>query len=79
MLFIVQDLGLGATHDQEAVLELCRKVIEELPEESELVRNGHRPLLNKLIGRALKLSNGSADVNEVESTFRNILLDRSST
>ena len=51
----------------------CKQIISEMPEESQAIQNGHVGVLNKLVGRVMKLSKGRADAKAVRSTLEQLL------
>lgn len=51
----------------------CEKTIEALPQEAQAVRDGNAKVLNKLVGRVMKLSGGRAAAQDVKAVLGTML------
>ena len=72
---LAKELGLAALsqHDSSLVSKWCLEAIEELPQQAEAVRKGNMPVLNKLVGKVMKLSKGRANAESVRSLLSELL------
>ncbi|GJJ07212.1 hypothetical protein Clacol_001412 [Clathrus columnatus] len=69
------NLGL-MTIDVADVRMFCETAIGDFPDVAERVRQGNKKVLMKLVGAAMKLSNGRADANLVKTCLEDILIHR---
>jgi aspartyl-tRNA(Asn)/glutamyl-tRNA(Gln) amidotransferase subunit B len=72
---IAKDLSLiaQANDDGNALLVWCQEAIDALPEEAVVVRAGNFKVLNKLVGRVMKVSRGTADAQAVRAALEKML------
>lgn len=71
---LARELSLLAGADDAVVLEKwCAEVIAALPQEAEVVRRGNVNVLNKILGRVMKLSKGRADAKAARDTLLRML------
>lgn len=68
---IAKRLGLLAlsSSENEFVMTLCDDALRAYPEEVEMIRQGHTRILNKLIGRVMKDSQGRASAQTIRETL----------
>jgi aspartyl-tRNA(Asn)/glutamyl-tRNA(Gln) amidotransferase subunit B len=75
-LDIAKQLSLLATSSEDSGEELrkwCQEAIQALPGESQGVRDGNLKVLNKILGRVMKLSDGRADAQKAKKTLTDLL------
>ncbi|KAI0353128.1 Glutamyl-tRNA-Gln amidotransferase B subunit [Trametes cingulata] len=71
---IGEDLQLVLVSDDGTSLEnWCRDAIAALPREAEAVRQGNVNVVNKIIGRVMKTSRGTAKAQDVRATLLKLL------
>ncbi|KAI0375939.1 Glutamyl-tRNA-Gln amidotransferase B subunit [Pilatotrama ljubarskyi] len=71
---IAEDLQLVLVSDDGTSLEnWCRDAIAALPEEAEAVRQGNVNVVNKIIGRVMKASRGTAKAQDVRAMLLKLL------
>ncbi|KAI6152376.1 GatB/GatE catalytic domain-containing protein [Pisolithus tinctorius] len=72
---LAKELGLIALsrEDSSLVKEWCLEAIEELPQQAEAVRKGNLPVLNKLVGKVMKLGKGRANAKTVRTLLLALL------
>lgn len=58
---LIRQLNLAKSSSESALSEWCDQVIEALPMEAEKVRMGRKNVIMTLVGKVMKLSQGSAD------------------
>lgn len=64
---------LVSESDNTSLRTWCKQIIAEMPEESQAIRNGHLNVVNKMVGRVMKLSKGRADAKAVRTTLETLL------
>ncbi|KAK7696254.1 hypothetical protein QCA50_000907 [Cerrena zonata] len=64
---------LVSESDSTSLRTWCKQIIAEMPEESQAIRNGHLNVVNKMVGRVMKLSKGRADAKAVRTTLETLL------
>lgn len=67
---------LVSESDSTSLETWCRQIIAEMPEESQAIRDGHLNVINKLVGRIMKLSKGRADAKAVRNTLESLLMQK---
>ncbi|KAI6034909.1 GatB/GatE catalytic domain-containing protein [Pisolithus orientalis] len=72
---LAKELGLIALSrdDSSLVKEWCLEAIEELPQQAEAVKKGNLPVLNKLVGKVMKLGKGRANAEIVRTLLLALL------
>jgi len=72
---LAKELGLSALSQDDFCLvsEWCLEAIENLPQQAEAVREGNLPVLNKLVGKVMKLSKGRANAENVRTLLLELL------
>jgi aspartyl-tRNA(Asn)/glutamyl-tRNA(Gln) amidotransferase subunit B len=58
---IVEEQNLAQVSDQEAILALCRQVIEANPKIAADYRGGRKQAISALVGQVMKASKGKAN------------------
>lgn len=72
---LAQELSLLAVDDGDASLKKwCEEAIQALPEEVATIRRGNVNVINKVLGRVMKLSRGTADAKAAKSMLESMLL-----
>ncbi|KAI0068540.1 Glutamyl-tRNA amidotransferase B subunit [Artomyces pyxidatus] len=67
-------LSLLALQEGDSLDQLCAEAIAALPEEAEAVRRGNVKVLNKLTGRVMKSSRGTADALSARKALERLLI-----
>ncbi|KAI0268154.1 Glutamyl-tRNA amidotransferase B subunit [Gloeopeniophorella convolvens] len=70
---LARELSLLAVREDGSLEELCLQVIADMPEEATAVRRGNPNVINKLLGRIIKSSKGTADAKSVRQTLQKLL------
>ncbi|KAL4081424.1 GatB/GatE catalytic domain-containing protein [Scleroderma yunnanense] len=72
---LAKELGLVAVcqDDTSLVSQWCLEAIEALPQQAEAARKGNLPVLNKLVGKVMKLSKGRANAENVRTLLSELL------
>ncbi|KAI5993624.1 GatB/GatE catalytic domain-containing protein [Pisolithus albus] len=72
---LAKELGLIALSqdDSSLVKEWCLEAIKELPQQAEAARKGNLPVLNRLVGKVMKLSRGRANAETVRTLLLELL------
>jgi aspartyl-tRNA(Asn)/glutamyl-tRNA(Gln) amidotransferase subunit B len=73
---VARELDLLASSAEESSADLtewCREAIAALPKEAQAVRDGNPKVLNKILGRVMKISGGRADAQGARKTLENLL------
>lgn len=71
---LAAELSLLAAPDDGASLEKwCTDAIAALPEEAQVVRRGNVKVVNKIVGRVMKASRGTADAQAVRAMLLQML------
>jgi aspartyl-tRNA(Asn)/glutamyl-tRNA(Gln) amidotransferase subunit B len=73
---LATQMGLVASADSgaDALVDLCRSVIEKLPAEAESVRKGKEKVVMRLVGQVMKDSKGTADAKKAREVLLSILV-----
>ena len=66
-------LGLLAKRGDDFLERLCTQVIAEMPEEADAMRRGVPNVINKLLGRVMKSSKGTADPQSIRKMLQKLL------
>ncbi|KAI9513292.1 Glutamyl-tRNA amidotransferase B subunit [Russula earlei] len=66
-------LGLLANWGDEFLERLCSQAITDMPEEADAVRRGAPNVINKLLGRVMRSSKGTADPQSIRRTLQKLL------
>jgi aspartyl-tRNA(Asn)/glutamyl-tRNA(Gln) amidotransferase subunit B len=66
-------LGLLANRGDDFLERLCTQVIAEMPEEADAMRRGVPNVINKLLGRVMKSSKGTADPKSIRKMLQKLL------
>lgn len=66
-------LGFLANRGDDFLERLCRQVIAEMPEEADAMRRGVPNVINKLLGRVMKSSKGTADPQSIRKMLEKLL------
>lgn len=76
---LAKELGLIALSqdDSSLVKEWCLEAIKELPQQAEAVRKGNLPVLNRLVGKVMKLGRGRANAETVRTLLLELLREES--
>jgi aspartyl-tRNA(Asn)/glutamyl-tRNA(Gln) amidotransferase subunit B len=69
---LAQELCLGALHD-DSLEALCCEAIASSPSEVEAIQKGAAKVMNKLVGKVMKLSRGTANAQAVRVSLENLL------
>ncbi|VDB97129.1 unnamed protein product [Peniophora sp. CBMAI 1063] len=69
---LAQSLSLIALED-DSLEQLCRDVLAAMPNESQAVRDGNMNVLNKILGRVMKQSHGTANAQTARRVIQDIL------
>jgi aspartyl-tRNA(Asn)/glutamyl-tRNA(Gln) amidotransferase subunit B len=69
---LARDLSL-ATLQPDSLEQLCRDVIESSPSEVAAIREGNMNVLNKLIGKIMKSSRGTANAQSTRTILQQML------
>jgi len=64
---------LSVRHDSASLEEWCSEAIAALPQEADVVRRGNVKVINKIIGRVMKSSRGTADAQAVKAMLLEML------
>ena len=71
---LAQDLSLySLASDSESLDVWCQEAISALPQEANLVRDGNKNVLNKLVGYAMKASRGRTDALSVRKRLLKLI------
>ncbi|KIP04894.1 hypothetical protein PHLGIDRAFT_108957, partial [Phlebiopsis gigantea 11061_1 CR5-6] len=74
---LAQELSLLAVDDGDTSLkQWCEEAIQALPAEVTAIRRGNVNVINKVLGRVMKLSRGTADAKTAKAMLENILLSK---
>ena len=69
---LARSLSLLALKDN-SLEELCQKVVAAMPAESQAVRDGNSNVLNKILGRVMKQSRGTANAQTAKRIIQELL------
>ena len=76
-MLLAQELSLLAVDDGDASLrQWCEDAIQALPAEVTAIRRGNVNVINKVLGRVMKLSRGTADAKSAKAMLESILLSK---
>ncbi|KAF8505869.1 GatB/GatE catalytic domain-containing protein [Russula emetica] len=70
---LAERLGLLANRGDDFLERLCTQVIAEMPEEADAMRRGVPHVINKLLGRVMKSSKGTADPQSIRKMLQKLL------
>ncbi|KAI0005114.1 Glutamyl-tRNA amidotransferase B subunit [Russula compacta] len=70
---LAQRLGLLANRGDDFLEHLCMQAIADMPEEADATRRGVPNVINKLLGRVMRSSKGTADPQSIRKTLQNLL------
>jgi aspartyl-tRNA(Asn)/glutamyl-tRNA(Gln) amidotransferase subunit B len=70
---LAEHLGLLANRGDDFLERLCTQVIAEMPEEADAIRRGVPNVINKLMGRVMKSSKGTADPKLIRRMLQKLL------
>ncbi len=70
---LAERLGLLANREDGFLERLCMQVIAEMPEEADAMRRGVPNVINKLLGRVMKSSKGTADPQSIRIMLQKLL------
>ena len=70
---LVEAQGGGQVSDAAAIAELCRAVLDEVPDKVALYRAGKTKLLGMFVGQVMKRSEGRANPQQVSATVKALL------
>ena len=70
---LAEHLGLLANRRDDFLERLCMQVIAEMPEEADAMRRGVPNVINKLLGRVMKFSKGTADPQSIRKMLQKLL------
>lgn len=70
---IVQSEGLAQVKDSDAVLLICRAVLDENPDQVEAYRRGKDTLIGWFVGQVMRKSRGKADPQLAKSLLEELL------
>lgn len=74
---LAQELSLLAVDDDDTSLkQWCEEAIQALPAEVTAIRRGNVNVINKVLGRVMKLSRGTTDAKTAKAMLENILLSK---
>ncbi|EJD53681.1 hypothetical protein AURDEDRAFT_80220 [Auricularia subglabra TFB-10046 SS5] len=71
---VVGRMGMRRVSQSGELEELCKRCIEDLPEEAMGVRDGNERVLNRMIGYVRRLSKGTADPAATKETLLRLLV-----
>jgi len=70
---LAERLGLLANRGDGVLERLCTQAIAEMPEEADAMRRGFPNVINKLLGRVMKSSKGTADPDSIRRMLQKLL------
>ncbi|KAI0254809.1 Glutamyl-tRNA amidotransferase B subunit [Lactifluus subvellereus] len=70
---LAEHLGLLAVRGDDFLERLCVQAITDMPEEADAVRRGASNVINKLLGRVMKSSNGTLDPQFIRRVLQRLL------
>lgn len=69
---LAKELNLLTVAD-DSVQKWCQQAIEALPEEAAMVRAGNPRVLNKIVGKVMQISRGTANAQAARAVLEDIL------
>jgi aspartyl-tRNA(Asn)/glutamyl-tRNA(Gln) amidotransferase subunit B len=66
-------LSASASGEEGGLTQWCREAIDALPGEAQVVRDGNVNVLNKIVGRVMKISGGRANAQEARKVLQDLL------
>ncbi len=70
---LAERLGLLANRGDDFLEHLCMQAIAEMPEEADAMRRGVPNVINKLLGRVMKSSQGTAEPQSIRKMLQKLL------
>jgi aspartyl-tRNA(Asn)/glutamyl-tRNA(Gln) amidotransferase subunit B len=70
---LVEEHGLAQVSDEDAIREVCLKVIDDNPSEVEAYRGGKESLLGWFVGQVMRETKGKADAKSASSILKELL------
>jgi aspartyl-tRNA(Asn)/glutamyl-tRNA(Gln) amidotransferase subunit B len=70
---IVKEEGLAQVSDDSAIREVCQKIIDSNPKETETYRNGKEGLIGWFVGQVMRDMRGKADPNMARTILEELL------
>lgn len=70
---LAERLDLLANREDDFLERLCMQTIDEMPEEADAMRRGVPNVINKLLGRVMKSSKGTADPRSIRKMLQKLL------
>jgi aspartyl-tRNA(Asn)/glutamyl-tRNA(Gln) amidotransferase subunit B len=62
---LAERLGFIANRGDDFLERLCTQAIADMPEEADAMRRGVPNVINKLLGRVVRISKGTADPQSI--------------
>lgn len=74
---LAKEHSLIALDKSDSLMEVwCREVVESNPEVADAIRAGNVNVVNKLVGRVMKKSRGTADAVSVRKLLLEIIMTK---
>ena len=70
---LAERLSLLANRGDDFLEGLCMQAIAEMPKEADAMRRGVPGVINKLLGRVMKSSKGTADPQSIRRMLQKLL------
>lgn len=70
---LVEEQGLALVSDEQAIREVCQKVITENPAEAAAYRSGKEALMGWFVGQVMRETRGKADAKTASGLLREML------
>jgi len=70
---LAEDLGFLANRGDDFLERLCSQAIADMPEEADAMRRGVPNVVNKLLGRVMRYSKGTADPQSIRRMLERLL------
>ncbi|WP_394822384.1 Asp-tRNA(Asn)/Glu-tRNA(Gln) amidotransferase subunit GatB [Pendulispora albinea] len=70
---VIAELGMAQVTDKEAILAICRKVVEQNPKQAAALRGGKTALMGFFVGQVMKETKGSANPQMVNDLLQTVL------
>jgi len=70
---VIAELGMTQVTDKEAILAICRKVVEQNPKQAAALRGGKSALMGFFVGQVMKETKGSANPQMVNDLLQRVL------
>ena len=70
---LVEEQELAKVTDEDAIREVCRKVVEANPQEASAYRSGKEGLMGWFVGQVMRETKGKADAKMVRQILEELL------